>query len=124
MCSETPFPQSSPMPDPVTSRTVTRDRAVRAVHLLSGVLTVAAMGATGAITGALEPPDKAAPAVEQQAASTPTPSSRRAVHAQARRSPAKVTVPAPAKGTASATRKPAVRNALVQQAPVVTSGAS
>lgn len=35
------------------SSTTSRDRALRALHLSTGALTVAALGATGALTGAL-----------------------------------------------------------------------
>lgn len=43
------------------SSTTSRDRALRALHLSTGALTVAALGATGALTGALAAAPPAAP---------------------------------------------------------------
>ncbi|MCW2598465.1 MAG: hypothetical protein JWM02_294 [Frankiales bacterium] len=92
------------------SRAAARDRALRTLHLTTGIVTVAAMGATGAITGALVPPQPAAAPTSQQSQPTPMPLPHRTIH-----------VPSTSSATAVVVR--ARRNASTQ-APVATTGSS
>jgi hypothetical protein len=93
-----------------TSRVVARDRALRAVHLATGLATVLAMGATGAVTGALVP--QAAQPVEKGL--TPqAPMPVRIIHVPATRAASQPVV-APRQAAQAAPQRP----------PVVSSGAS
>lgn len=119
------------------SRSATRDLALRAVHLTTGVVTVAAMGATGALTGALATPPVVAPTSSTPAPPVIKPMPRRTLHVPAKTvrvelrvgaaPKARVTRTTRAARPRTVTRQPVAKRASVKatlKAPVVTSGAS